>query len=110
VARPCVIARHPDGRASLRPGLAAVTGPSPAGRVSSTACPVSGNGLVISTSPAPGIMADIGSQVVLTVCSQMVAVPNVLGRQQGDAESIITGAGLTVPAGKTASGKPCVFR
>ncbi|HEV8221629.1 MAG TPA: hypothetical protein VGQ05_15270 [Streptosporangiaceae bacterium] len=54
-------------------------------------------------------MADIGSQVVLTVCSQMVAVPNVLGRQQGDAESIITGAGLTVPTGKTASGKPCVF-
>ena len=64
--------------------------------VSSTACPVSSNGLVINTSPAPGIMADIGSQVVLTVCNQMVAVPNVLGLQQGQAESIITGAGLTV--------------
>jgi hypothetical protein len=74
--------------------------------VSSTACPVSSHGLVIGASPPPGSMADIGSQVVLTVCNQNVSVPNVIGLDQSDARDFITDAGLTV--GKISRDNRCI--
>jgi hypothetical protein len=79
-------------------------------------------GQVIEQSPAAGTMADPGSEVELTISqgpggSETIAVPNVVGMSQSQAQSAITSAGLavgtitqsqsqTVPQGQVISQNP----
>lgn len=64
--------------------------------LSSTACTAASQGLVLSTDPPAGNTAEIGTEVTLTVCNLLIAVPNLTGLDQGTAESRITGAGLAI--------------
>ena len=64
--------------------------------LSSTACTAASQGLVLSTDPPAGNTAEIGTEVTLTVCNLLTAVPNLTGLDQGTAESRITGAGLAI--------------
>jgi sugar lactone lactonase YvrE len=52
-------------------------------------------GEVVSENPAAGTLAQVGSSVSV-VLSSGVAVPSVVGQMEGNAEGLITGAGLTV--------------
>nr|MBA3614305.1 PASTA domain-containing protein [Nitrospirales bacterium] len=63
------------------------------------------SGSVISQTPAAGIDVPAGSSIDLVVSDgpALITVPGVVGLPQLDAESAITGAGLTVGATTTAS-------
>jgi beta-lactam-binding protein with PASTA domain len=88
---------------------AATTSISGAGLVVGTVNTASSNtvpsGSVISESPAPGTLVNVGSAVNLVVSTgpAQVAVPNVVGQTQGAATTSISGAGLVVGTVGTAS-------
>ena len=54
------------------------------------------SGMVLRQSPPPDSRVRRGSQVALTVSVQPVKVPNVIGKSLGEAQQILTGAGLEV--------------
>jgi hypothetical protein len=65
--------------------------------LTTTGCDPSLSGLVASTSPSPGTLAPVGSQIVLTVCTVTQAtVPNVIGDTAAAATSALQSAGLVV--------------
>jgi serine/threonine-protein kinase len=51
---------------------------------------------VISTDPAGGTLVDVGSTVVLSVSTGETAVPDVVGRSQSSATTILEEAGFNV--------------
>lgn len=65
-------------------------------------------GTVISQSPGAGVVATSGATVTLTVSNgvQPVAVPSVVGQQQGAAVNTLTGLGLKTDLNNVPSAKP----
>src|SRR5882762_9691397 len=63
------------------------------------------SGSVISQSPSAGAIANIGDPVTLTISTgpPQVAVPNVVGLAEADADTAITNAGLVVGTDVTSS-------
>ncbi len=53
-------------------------------------------GAVITTKPAPGESVPVGSTVELIVSTGKVAVPQLIGLQQADAEAALTAVGLEI--------------
>ena len=53
-------------------------------------------GAVITTNPAPGESVPVGSTVELIVSTGKVAVPQLIGLQQADAEAALTAVGLQI--------------
>ena len=70
------------------------------------ACDPSSDHLVAGSSPPPGILAPIGSDVTLAVCDLDVAVPDVVNRTDASATGVINAAGFTV--GQVTSVPSCV--
>src|SRR5262249_9052859 len=67
-------------------------------QTNTTACAASASGTVLSSSPAAGQPAPLGSTVNLTVCTAptTTAVPDVVGRTVANASATLQAAGLTV--------------
>lgn len=66
-------------------------------------------GQVISQSPPPGSVVPRGSQVLLNVSAgDKVAVPNVVGMTESDAQSAIKAAGLSTAPGNHSGSSPAV--
>ena len=93
-------------------GLAGPSGPLH----HTTSCPASSSGQIVGSDLAPGTREPFGTPVGLTVCD-LATVPNVVGLDDGSAQSAITAAGLrvgsvsttrscTVPAGNVISQSP----
>ena len=93
-------------------GLAGPSGPLH----HTTNCPASSSGQIVGSDLAPGTREPFGTPVGLTVCD-LATVPNVVGLDDGSAQSAITAAGLrvgsvsttrscTVPAGNVISQSP----
>jgi hypothetical protein len=67
-------------------------------QTNTTACSASASGTILSTSPAAGQQAPLGSTVSITVCTAptTTAVPSVVGRTVANATATLQAAGLTV--------------
>lgn len=68
-----------------------------------TNCDNSQNGLVVGQSPAAGQLAQVGSEVTLTVCNLNFTVPALRGLSDDSAQNRITSAGFTVGSIQTIS-------